>query len=481
MSLNPKQAAKELLRRSEHPTFDIKDYLFDKQLDFVLDPSPFKIAVTTRRAGKTVSCAADLIYTALATTDCICVYITLSRSNAKRIVWPELKRINRKFKLQGEFNESELSLTFQNGSIIYCSGASDRTEIEKFRGLAIKKAYLDEGQSFPSYIRELVDDVLGPALMDYAGTLCLIGTPGPIPTGYFYEIATASDWAKHTWSFFDNPKLDFLSKGLTHKDVLDRELKRRGVTSDNPSIQREWFGRWVLDTDSLVYKFDGAKNYYETLPKGSWNYILGIDVGFDDADALCVLAWSESSPCTFIVEERTTRKQGISDLVQQVEDIRRNYNISKIVMDQGGLGKKIAEELIRRYKLAVEPADKNRKLEYIELMNDALRTGSLKAKVGSVFASDCLKVEWDLDKSTPDKMKVSNRFHSDICDAVLYAWRTSYAFTHTNPPSYHKYGTKEWAEKEEEDMFEREVERLQQEHQKDNDIFEQMVWSDKKY
>jgi hypothetical protein len=479
--ISQKQAAKEMLRRSSHPTFDIKDYLFDKQLEFVLDPAPFKIAVTTRRAGKTVSCAADLIYTAINTSDCICVYITLSRSNAKRIVWPELKRINRRFKLQGEFNESELSVTFQNGSIIYCSGASDRTEIEKFRGLAIKKAYLDEGQSFPAYIRELVDDVLGPALMDYAGTLCLIGTPGPIPTGYFYEIATTSDWSKHTWSFFDNPKLDFLSQGLTHQDVLIRELKRRGVSPDNPSIQREWFGKWVLDSDSLVYKFDSKKNTYEELPKGSWNYILGVDIGFDDADALCVLAWSNSSNTTYLVEEQITRKQGLTELVSQIDSLRGKYPFEKIVMDQGGLGKKIAEEIIRRYKIAVEPAEKNRKLEYIELMNDALRTGTLKCKKDSTFASDALKVEWDMDKSTPDKMKVSNRFHSDICDAVLYAWRASYAFTHSPEKVSMKYGSKEWAKQEEEDMFNREVERLQDQKEKDADIFEQMAWSDKKY
>jgi len=117
------KAITKKLREQEQTvsSFKLEDYLFDKQLAFVHDPSSFKIAVTSRRAGKTVSCGADLVYEALNTSDVICLYITLSRNNAKKLIWPELKKINRSFKLKAIVNESDLSLTFPNGSIIYCS------------------------------------------------------------------------------------------------------------------------------------------------------------------------------------------------------------------------------------------------------------------------------------------------------------------------------------------------------------------------
>lgn len=445
--------------------FRLEDYLFDKQLTFVSDPARFKMAVTTRRAGKTVSCAAALVSTCLEEPFLVCLYITLARTTAKKIVWREIKKIDKKFSLGFKFNESELSSTAPNGSVIYLSGASDRTEIEKFRGLAIKLCFIDECQSFPDYIRELIDDVIAPALMDHSGTLCLIGTPGPIPTGFFYDAATKGYWSKHTWTFWDNPYIK------NPKAVFEEELKRKGVGADNPSIQREWYGKWVLDTDSLVYQYSSKVNHYEDLPKGKLNYILGVDLGFNDADALAVLAWSDASPNTYLVEEKVTRKQGITDLVSQIEQLRSKYDITKVVVDQGGLGKKIAEELSRRYKIAVQPAEKVRKVEFIELMNDCLRTGTLLAKKDSRFAEDCMKVEWDGDKSTPDKKIISKRFHSDICEAVLYAWRESYGFTHKNAVSKPKYGSKEWAKGEEDRMFEATVERLTKEQEEALDMW----------
>lgn len=465
LSHSQRAALHELARRkglmAQAGTFRLEDYLFDKQLAFVLDPAPFKIGVTTRRAGKTISCAADLVHTALDTPDVIVLYITLSRKNAKRLVWPEFKKLNNKFQLGGVVNESDLSITYPNGSVLYLLGASDRASIEDFRGLPVKKAYLDESQSFPAYIEQLIDDVIGPALMDHDGQLILIGTPGPIPNGYFYNLTKNDAWSQHSWSFFDNHKLPFLAKGLTHQHMLDRELRRRGVALDDPSIQREWFGRWVIDENSLVYRYNASINDYKALPSHDWTYLLGVDLGFDDADALAVVAYSEGSPVTYVVEQVTARKQDLTALCAQIDKLRLRYDISKIVVDTGGLGKKITEEISKRYEIPMVPAEKTRKVEYIELMNDALRTGRLMVKAGSQFAHDAMKVEWDHDKSTPDKRVISSRFHSDICEAVLYVWRESYSYTYKHIAEPVEYGTKAWSDAQGDMMFQAELERLE--------------------
>lgn len=466
IKITKREALEELARRRGlipgGGVFRLEHYLFDKQLRFVLDPAPFKLGVTTRRAGKTISCVADLTHTALENDSSVCLYITLSRKNAKRLVWPEFKKLNRLYQLGGEPNESDLTITFPNGSIVYLLGASDRTSIEDFRGLAIKKVYLDESQSFPAYIEQLIDDVLGPALMDHAGQLVLIGTPGPIPNGYFYDLTKNEAWSHHAWSYFDNHKLPFLSKGLTHQDMLDRELKRRGVKSTDPSIQREWFGRWVNDEDSLVYHYSSSKNHYDVLPQGNWTYILGVDLGFDDADALAVLAYSDQSPNTYLLEETVTKRQDLTSLCGQIDTLVAKYDITKIIVDTGGLGKKITEEISKRYKVPMVAAEKVRKVEYIELMNDALRTGRLKIKSNSKFAHDAMKVEWDHDHSTPDKKIISKRFHSDICEAVLYAWRESYAFSYQAPDDEPEFGTKPWSDRESDRMFQNALEKLQE-------------------
>lgn len=442
--------------------FNITKFLFKEQLEFVEDPEPFKVAVCSRRSGKTISCAAHLIDTAIKHKDATCLYITLSRNNAKKLIWRELKKIIKTNNLPVTVDETELAINFPNGSIIYVTGAKDAAEIEKFRGLPIKLCYIDECQSFREYIKELIDEVIGPALIDYAGSLCLIGTPGPTPVGYFYECAVKSaTWSKHSWTFWQNPHIAEKS-GQTHQQLLDRELKRRGVLVTDPSIQREWFGKWVLDSDSLILHWT-EKNHFDVAPPGKYNYILGIDIGFKDSDALAVLAYSDTDPVTYLVDELVTPKQGITELVQQIQMLSKRYDISKMVMDMGGLGKKIGEELIKRYLIPVEAADKARKMENIELLDDALRTGKFKAPANSRFTQDTYLVEIDRDKSKPDRLVVSNRYHSDIIDAVLYAFKCSPAYGYEVPaPAPPKWGTKAWAEQQSKGMFEAELEAAQQ-------------------
>lgn len=439
--------------------FNITSFLFDKQLTFVEDPAPFKVAVCSRRAGKTVACAAHLVHSAINNKDSTNLYITLSSVSGKRIIWKEFKKIIKAFNLPCRYNDAELSITFPNGGLIYVVGAHDASEIEKFRGLPIKLCYIDECQSFKAYIKDLIDDIIGPALIDYAGSLCLIGTPGPIPTGYFHDCAVKNPaWSKHHWTFWDNPHIPEMS-GMTHQQLYDREVtQRRGASAKDPSVQREWWGKWEADTDSLVFKYNEKVNHFSgMMPNIAYNYILGIDVGFDDADALAVLAWSEHDPVTYLIEEVITNKQGLTPLVQQIRDLEKKYPISKMTMDFGGLGKKMGEEMIRQYSIPVEAAEKARKMENIELLNDALRRGHFKAKGTSQFAQDSYLIEKDRNKSRPDKIVISDRFHSDIADAVLYAFKFSPAFAYTPPKELPKPGTKEWADAQSNEMWEAEL------------------------
>lgn len=458
------QALHEYLECIKPKPINLEEHCFDKQLAFLRDNSPFITGVTSRRAGKTTACAWDLLHTAVSTHGVICLYITLARINASRIVWPILKQINREFNLGGEANETTLSIGFPNGSIIYCSGAKDARAVEKFLGMPLKLVYIDEAQSFPNYLDDLINRVIAPALLDHAGALKIIGTPGPVPIGTFWDLANSPQWKHYSWTFFDNPWISEKS-GKTHEELLQRELTRKGVKREDPTIQREFFGRWVFDADSLVFKYDTQRNSYSELPKDKFSYILGVDIGYEDSDALAVLGYSSVSKETYLVDESVTAKQGITELVRQIEKFREKYDFYKIVMDFGGLGKKIAEEISRRYSIPVQPAEKTRKQENIELFNDVLRTGLFKARKDSRFAQDCMLVEWDNDRSTPEKRTISDRYHSDICDAVLYAWRESYAFASQAPRQAPKIYTPEWfkeeaerMEKEAEDHFKRQEE-----------------------
>lgn len=456
-----RKLAEQWINKHNKPAFSVEQFCFGKQRDFVQDKSDFATAICSRRAGKTLACIADMVSTALSRERVNCLYLTLNRLSAKRIIWPDLVRINREYGLQAKVNESELTLTFPNESVIYISGASDASEIEKYRGMALILAYIDECQSFKgSYFEPLIEDVISKCLIDYRGRLRLIGTPGPVPTGYFYNQTQNHSYSHHYWTMFDNPWLPIKS-GLSHQELLQRELERKGVDVNDPSIQRECFGKWAFDPDALVFKYNEGLNDYRQLPNSGsgFNYVIGVDLGFDDSDAVAVLGWHKDSPQLFLVEEIVKDKQGITELADQLKTLVERYNPDRIVMDTGGLGKKIAEEVTKRFGIHIQAAEKQRKFEYIELLNDAMRTKKFMAKKESRFAEDCKLLEWDREDPSPDKLKIKDTFHSDICDAVLYAFREAYHWAFEPKPEPIKQYTPKWYKQQQDDMWEQAFQR----------------------
>ncbi len=438
--------------------FKLEEFLFKEQLAMARDPAKFATAVCSVRAGKTICCAADLIDTALSKPGLVCLYITLARSSAKRIIWSDLHKINREYELQGQPNESDLSLKFTNGSIIYCSGASDATEIEKFRGLSnVALVYIDECQAFRSHIKELVEDILVKRLYDTNGRCRLIGTPGPIPGGYFYDAAQSAKWSHHAWTLHSNPWIERKS-GCTVAQLIQQDCERKGVTLEDPSIQRECFGRWVLDSNALLLQYNAQINDYDQLPVGNFNYILGMDFGFEDADSFTVLGWQDTGPNTYLIEELVAEKQTYDQMAMNFDKLWKKYTFSKIVADPGGGGKKLIESLKQRYPIPMEVADKQGKIANYGLLNNALRNGRFLAKSTSRFAQDCNLLERDREKSTPEKTIV--RGHSDAIDSALYAFRESPAYGYTPPVQKAKPGTKEHDEETAKAMWEYQADKM---------------------
>lgn len=456
-----KKLLAELQKRTGAKHFRLEDYCFDKQLAFIQDPSRFKTAVCSRRSGKTISCAADLMHTAQTMKGDV-AYITLNRVTAKRIIWRELLNLNKAYNINAKPDNSELTLLLPNGNMIYVSGAKDESEIEKFRGLSLRKVYIDEVQSFRSYISALVEDVIEPALTDYYGTLCLIGTPGPVPAGYFYEASHNPTWSHHHWTMQQNPHIK-LKSGKDPLEIIQELAARRGLTTADPSIQREFFGQWIRDLDALVFKFDPIRNTILNAPE-NLNYIMGIDIGWKDADAIAILGFDYHNKNVYLVEEFVQNKMDITQLVEEIKKRQEKYKPIKMVMDAGALGKKIQEEIRQRHAIHIEAAEKQRKMEFIKLLNDDLATGKLRARPDSRFAEDCNLVVWDYDN--PTHPKISDTYHSDITDAVLYAWRECQHYLSEAPKKNPKFASEEWAAAEEQRLMD-EFEKAQRE---DNSI-----------
>ncbi len=428
--ITAKKAEKALLKRVTSRPAPIPIVLredFPAQNAFVEDTSRYLAAQCSRRSGKSNGLALRFLRTMEKHPKSQCLYLSLTQESARGIMWPVLQELNDIHKLGCTFTESTMTMKHPNGAKLKLMGADLSNFVKRLKGRKYPGVAIDEAQDFGSHLQSLIDDVLTPSIADYPdGWLALAGTPGPVPQGVFFDITQNQKYGfkVHKWDITKNP---FMPEPLKFIEDLK---KRREWEDNHPTLLREWKNQWVLDVESLWIRYKENLNHYQSLPtEKKWNYILGVDIGFKDADALAVLAWSETDPNTYLVEELITPKQGLTELVEQVREMYTKYDITKSVIDEGGLGKKLAEEMRRRHSIPVQPADKARKQENVELLNDYLRLGKFKAKGASRFAQDSYLVQIDYERTTPDKIVIKKKPHSDIIDAVLYAFKESPAWS----------------------------------------------------
>jgi hypothetical protein len=470
---------------STPPALDLRIMLHAKQYALATDTKRFRVARCSRRAGKTGAVPPMLLDSAIRKPGSVSLYVTKTAKRAKQLMWRHLLRMNSQYALGGVANGQDLSITLPNSSAVFLAGANTRDKIEDRRGDPFGCVVLDEAQTLPSYIEELVNDVLAPGLRDYQGSCILIGTPPPVPAGYFDAVCNNPEWSFHHFTCWDNPYFiaKLAAEGVTLEQDLAAELKRRGVTVEDPSIRREWFGEVAVDLNSLVFRYDAAKNDLPgTLPAMAGK-VLGIDIGYEDADAFSVLGWPARERELYLVEEIISPKQTLTPLMNRVAALIAKHRPVGVVMDEGGLGKKIAETLTQEFGLPVEAADKQRKFEFIEMLNDMMRTAHFFASRHSRFAQDCALIEWDKDKSTPDRRVISDRYHSDACDSVLYAYRRALHWLPKAPEvrDLPAPGSAEWLALQAESVAKEQRQRLdkllKQQFQRQREKKEQEEWN----
>jgi hypothetical protein len=442
--------------RAEKASRDEPPYvaaLFGAQKRFFLDPSKKKAAVCSRRAGKTESIAAWLLEGARDSPGEKSVYIALSRNSCRMILWATLQAICRRHSLPLKFKErdNQLVVVTENGHEIWLAGCKDSAEIEKFRGLKLRRAAIDEGASYGPFLRQLVEDVLEPALVDLNGDIAIIGTPGVAPTGYFYEITTgggflrggksAAKWATHSWSIIQNPyiQLNQILPEFRYREILAaneegyvnqraagylaEKLEDNRWTEDNPTFRREWLGQWVLDGAALVYPYNPTINelFAKDLPEdGAWVYAIGVDVGHQEPTAFVVGCYRRGHPEIYLVHAEKHEGMIPSAVAVRIIALKKKFRAQLVVMDTGGIGKGYAEECSQRYGVSIQAAEKTKKLAFIEIMRGELLSGNLKVdpREAAELVLEWQNLVWDEKKAEPD-----SSFEDHLSDAALYLFR----------------------------------------------------------
>src|ERR1035437_2285335 len=133
VELDPENMFDELISRlsKERAMPKMLTGLFPQQEAFIKDPAKLKLALCTRRAGKSYACGQYLVKECLDTPGVKCLYLAKTRLSARSILWDDiLKVLNVKFNLGAEFLQSELRMVFPNKSSIQLLRA-DQSESER--------------------------------------------------------------------------------------------------------------------------------------------------------------------------------------------------------------------------------------------------------------------------------------------------------------------------------------------------------------
>lgn len=266
------------------------------------DKSRFKVVVAGRRFGKTVLALWSLISVAYAKPGSICWYTAPTYRQAKQIAWSMLRGFLPPEAVASR-NETDLSLTLINGSIIALRGADN---YDSLRGVGLDALVLDE---YADMAAEVWTEVLRPALSDKLGSALFIGTPAGF--NHLYDLWIEAD-SKPDWKAWQFTTAD-------GGNVPPEELEAARLDLDERTYKQEYEASFESLTGRVYYEFDRNLNVSADLVDTGAELLCGFD--FNIAPMSAVIGVKAGNQ--FHVIDEVTIQNGNTELM--AEAIQHKY------------------------------------------------------------------------------------------------------------------------------------------------------------
>ena len=413
--------------------YKVRQSLYDKQKEVYDDLQDNKfLIINSRRSGKTELLGRLAVREALTNPDAHIVYINRNSSAAIRQIRGPLKAALDKTNLRvikGSVESQELH--FSTGGQMLIIGNNNASDISKLRGERISLCIMDEC-GHQRNTRELIREVIGPAMRDYGkeARLYMVGTPPRNKGTYVEEVyneAFERGWKLFHWTYAENPFIPDRSK------VIEEVCKENGCEPDSAFIRREYFGEMgVYDTDAKWIKKYSVIDRQQ-LPN-TFDYAwVGVDWGFEDRAAVISVVADKVTKRAYVVDSWSEAKQGIvkisEEIKRQVEALKDNYNLARdpmVICDNNEKG--AVSDLYHIYRIknvyCAYKYDKDMALDQLNDFFSGNRICLLKDKCDSVI-EDCENTLWKRDEETD---KILHEIDDDVWHpnsnmALLYVSR----------------------------------------------------------
>lgn len=461
-----------------------------KQLALFSDPATQAAALCTRQAGKTAYNVHDLLHTSLTRQNAYSIYVRTSKDEIRNNIWDNEDDVGllstiRRHGIPCDTHDGRMSVWFPaTRSRIKLIGIDDIPEVRKLRGPTYDLAIIDEAQDIP-YLTRLLDAIRA-GLVKRKGRVRVTGTPGQVCDGEFFDITREDGgakpgWSVHRFTIYDNP-------GIPHAaEYVAAKKAENGWTDDDEAYLREFCGKWVTASRLLVYRLAAVakEKRYHKLPQDAdgrlggghdWRYLVGVDLGFyPDPFAVVVWGYRDDDPHLYEVESGSHESLDTEQQAAILAELVDRFQPERMVCDagSGGLKQIVVGDWQQRYELPVDVAQKEQKDSAIDMFNADLVAGRILLREGSPLDGQMAILPWKDQigaRRVEDVRRNKGRFHNDICDAALYAYRESPFYMGKPRADGPAPGTPEHEEALIEAHKERSIRRLDMRHDDEDDI-----------
>ena len=353
---------------------------------------------------------------------------SMTQDKSISLYWDAVMKYSDEVGLGYKSSQKNSVITTPRGNHIRFKSLRDLKVASGGRGDRYVLLLIDEVQNIREDVLQEFLRVTKPATSDFGGTTILLGTMPHVPSGYWFDIINkrVHNTPCHFLRWQDN---HFIS-GAEREAMIDDELAKANEVRGKESafFRREWYGEQVWDKDSLAFMYNTRTNHYlevDIAPKDR-EYVIGVDLGFNDADAFAVMCYSAKSPHVYLVEEEVRSRQDVTSCCEKIQLLSEKYGDPLVIVDSGSIGKKVLEEMINRYGVNAQAAEKSEKGGWIHVTRQHLHRGLLKIRQESHAVEEMSKVELNDNQDGWRK----DGYHPDLLDAILYSFRYVYSTMH---------------------------------------------------
>lgn len=411
-----KTIIEELKRRGVLAPPFFLDPNFPLQFKAAQDKSFLKAIQCTRRAGKSTGEGKETLQAMIDVPESNHLYGALTLSSAKNIIWDTLLTELEAKKVPYRSNEQQGIIKLENKSQVKLFGLdSSYKEMRKILGSKYKTVKVDEAGSITQDLKRICYQMVMPALTDVNGRLTLLGTAENIPKTFFESVTTGLEpgWSVHKWTAFDNPYIS--EKWREHIAWIEEFNPTFKLTSE---YKTHYLNEWCADDRLLIIRIT-QNTVIDPIELVAPTYILGVDIGFNDACAFSLVAFHKKSPDLYVVESVKEKELDITDTANRIKTYLRKFPIAKIIID--GANKQGVEEIKNRHHIPLTAAEKTDKASFLKILADDVTRERVK-----YFRNACnslIEEQETLQWENDTKQKEDQRIPNDQNDSFLYAWR----------------------------------------------------------